>query len=624
MSSPFVIFRVEKLKTLGEIVASLSHQHRQRQTDNADPSRLNKNIVLVSPPRAGEIMNTIRAKLGGKVPAKNAVLASDILISASPEYFRPNNLNQIGYYDLDRLNKWREKVEPWIKENFPDALSVVIHLDEATPHIAILDCPINHKTGRLSHREKFGGDNRRDGLRAWQTKAADCVASLGIVRGISGSTATHTDIKKYYASVSSPAAEIPKVKTARATPLPEATLLEKIPFSKAQVERKELEVRAEAIQLQRDAEIKKRNETVLKHYPILAQKAKAVDMLTKQNNELQNTLVKKDAELAASKEQANKLRALPLHDVLVSIYGAIETKDSKPAYASRKFDLADGRQFAVTDDKWIEQGGKGGKGAINLAMHIDNLEYKPALRLLAESFDTTSIVAEHSRNLLRQSTSEVEAIKKEPLPPPKPNAQFWPRVNGWLNRIRGIPNRLIDRLYKLGLVYADLQGNAVFPRQGGGAFVRGTGTQPFKRTYGNADAGVFAIPGKADESGIYLVEGAVDAIAIKAMLPNAVAIATGGNLLSMTKLKEMLQVPSLIGGQIFAAFDNDKQGEEMSLNASRILNAIRFAPPQPCKDWAEAVKENPSLISSIWMDSIVSRPKLRIRDKLPSKLKNQM
>src|SRR5690554_5147020 len=128
MSTPRVVFRIAKLKSWGNIGGAGAHNLRTRPTPNADPRK--KNIVLVGPTTGEGVVEAVKQKLDGLTVRKNAVLAVEAVISASPEYFRPDDPDRAGHWDAQRLAEWREAVEPWIREKFPHAVSVVLHLDE--------------------------------------------------------------------------------------------------------------------------------------------------------------------------------------------------------------------------------------------------------------------------------------------------------------------------------------------------------------------------------------------------------------------------------------------------------------------------------------------------------------
>ena len=79
------ILRTAKLKTLGNIASSLSHNYRTRKTPNADPNRSHENLHDMHTTR--EVSEGIKSR----IPAKHrsdAVLCIEYFIGASPEYFK--------------------------------------------------------------------------------------------------------------------------------------------------------------------------------------------------------------------------------------------------------------------------------------------------------------------------------------------------------------------------------------------------------------------------------------------------------------------------------------------------------------------------------------------------------
>ena len=79
------ILRTAKLKTLGNIASSLSHNYRTRKTPNADPNRSHENLHDMSTAR--EVSEGIKSRIPAKHRA-DAVLAVECFIGASPEYFK--------------------------------------------------------------------------------------------------------------------------------------------------------------------------------------------------------------------------------------------------------------------------------------------------------------------------------------------------------------------------------------------------------------------------------------------------------------------------------------------------------------------------------------------------------
>ena len=580
-----VVFRIAKLKSWSAIETAVSHNLRTRPTPNAAGPGGFIEVVAMHEPAA----DAVKKVIGDQTIRKNAVLAVEAIVSASPEYFRPDDPSRAGYWDAEKLQAWREQVEPWIAEKFPHAVSVVLHLDESTPHYQIIDVPLDER-GKLNSRAKFGG---RTSLVNWQDDAASAVRVLGIERGIAGSIARHERVKAFYGAVNAPMPAIPDVTTPYPDALQHRSMIEQLPMTSAKNDRDELERELAAQIVQRQAEEAAQQAAILKHWPAAYAKANAYDLAVKKQREAEATA----SRLAPLKTDADKLRALSIDDVLRRMYDAELEPDSRDDHASRKFVLADGRKIAVSQGKtgadvWVEQGGKGQRGAINLVMYLDELDYKSAVRMLASHFDAQAVTSEHARNLLERASAEIKKISTEPVPAPAPDPTHWPRVKRWLNEVRGIPKKLIDMLHDRGLLYADSRGNATFVRANGGAFQRGTTDTPFHRAIGGADCGPFVIPGT--DKNVILVEAAIDAVAVKSTKPSATVIASGGDMLPPEKLRKW--VPD--GSQVFAAHDADKRGDAVAKLAATAFNAIRMRPVG--KDWAETVLNEPGRVDAMF------------------------
>lgn len=606
MSAPRVVFRIAKLKTFGNIGGAGAHNLRTRPTPNADPRK--KNIVLVGPKTGEGVVDAVRQKLDGLTVRKNAVLAVEAVISASPEYFRPDDPDRAGHWDAQRLAEWRKATESWISKKFPHAVSVVLHLDEATPHYQIIDVPINDTTGRLNARSKYGG---RQTLSQWQTEAAQVVKHLGIERGIEGSQAKHTTLKEFYGHVNKEPAPLPPVKTRKPEPLPPPTLAERIPMTDASKARAEKEAAQAKQEAKRAKEVEARKAAALKNYPVLDAKARATilaekkaEIIGRNFDVMEEKIRAKDAQISALKIEANRLRALPIADVLTRLYGAELAHDSKEHHTTKKYKLADGQEVAVSpgktaDEVWIVQGqGNGSKGAINLVMQLDGCDYKAAVQILGDSFGTAAVTREHGRELVQQAQKQVKAAMSEPRTAPPRDERRWPKVRAWLTDVRAIPRRLVDWLHQQGQgVYSDARNNAVFPRVNGGAFLRGTTPAPFFRTVGGKECGPYVIEG--EELDVILCEAPVDALSLKAIYPNAKVLALGGNLLTPEDIKPYVQP----GARVLLGFDADEQGKVFEQQAKAIWpNAESLPTPSGAKDWNEALQTKKIDPAPFWGD----------------------
>lgn len=189
---PYAIMRHAKLKSWGNIAASLEHTYRDRETHNADPERTPDNVHLVSASKK-ETIARMKARLPEKI-RKNGVMAVEYLMTASPEWWAKASKEEQSAF-FKRSMSWLEA--QYGKDNIMQA---TIHHDETSPHLTAMVVPIT-KDGRLCARDYLGG---RAKLQAAQTSYATAVSDLGLARGIPGSKATHRRIKDYYAALEAP------------------------------------------------------------------------------------------------------------------------------------------------------------------------------------------------------------------------------------------------------------------------------------------------------------------------------------------------------------------------------------------------------------------------------------
>ncbi len=203
----YAILRTSKIKSFGNLGGSSKHVKRDRETPNADENRTPDNVVLIG---SGDPEKDVKNRLkeaGIEKIRKNGVIAVDFVLTASPEYFRPDNPDKAGYWDNEKLEKWKEKTVDFLKQEYgKNMVSAILHLDEATPHIHAYMVPINEK-GRLTARDFFGGKEK---MIALQDKYHEQVQALGLERGERGSKAKHTSIRQYYSRTNAPGAEAPK------------------------------------------------------------------------------------------------------------------------------------------------------------------------------------------------------------------------------------------------------------------------------------------------------------------------------------------------------------------------------------------------------------------------------
>lgn len=151
-----------------------------------------------------------------KKPRKDAVVAVEMVLSASPEYFRPENPDKHGQFNDERVQKWKEKSVAFLKEKYKSNLvEVTLHLDEATPHLHAIIVPLTtsiknkrrtkkqikddvkpktYKSTSLNAKDMFD----KHQLVKLQTEYANSLSELGIKRGIAGSNVKNKRLDKHY------------------------------------------------------------------------------------------------------------------------------------------------------------------------------------------------------------------------------------------------------------------------------------------------------------------------------------------------------------------------------------------------------------------------------------------
>lgn len=187
----YAILRVGKIK-MGNVSAVAFHNLRLRETFNADPSKKDQNKILVgSKDLKGDLKNHL-AKNGIEKFRKDAVVLAEVLLTASPEFFKDATKMEIEDWERANVNFLKEKYGE-------DLLQAVIHYDETTPHLHAMICPIVRDTNgpRLcmkDHKHLSGKHN----LTRLQSAYARDMDHFGLERGQRKSNVHHQDIKSFY------------------------------------------------------------------------------------------------------------------------------------------------------------------------------------------------------------------------------------------------------------------------------------------------------------------------------------------------------------------------------------------------------------------------------------------
>lgn len=354
------ILRVGKIHATGRSTPASVQGHlaRARPTPNADPNRSRQNVWLIGSAEddlAARITGVMRkAGIDPERVRKDAVLANDMLLSVSPEWFRPGDPEAHGTWDDARLKAFTAEAQTLLKRTFGSrVVSAVLHLDEATPHIQAVIVPVmrrkdDAKGFRLSGRDMFGPEQLGRLQQDWE----DRLRPHGVGPRQKGSRATHTTLREYYGALEAFRAEDGRQDLDVAQP-PQKRLLEAPgayqgrvdTWRKAEAKRLRDELRPLAVQASRgrlyDAERRRTTE-------LRAELATAAADL----GEVRLALVETQDQLAVTKDQVARLRATPINAVAAALgfTGEIRPKENAIDLVKRVGELEYGQ--AVT---WLAQ-----------------------------------------------------------------------------------------------------------------------------------------------------------------------------------------------------------------------------------------------------------------------------
>ncbi|RUT01628.1 hypothetical protein DSM106972_067250 [Dulcicalothrix desertica PCC 7102] len=394
----FAICRIQKIKSWGQLTAHSEHATRTRETPNANPEV--ENIQIVGNLDNLDLGTLVQNKIGSQKIRSNAVLAVEMLLSASAEYFRPHAPHEGGVYDKRCLDNFVDAVIRWLDSSWGDrVVQAVLHLDEITPHVHAYLVPLDEQ-GKLRCKALFGTFNQMYQL---QDSFADAVAHLGIERGIKGSLATHTQVRKYYAAVNQDS-QILNLEHC----LPQPTAQET----------------SESYR-QRVIEILNPQLEIINH------------QLNERSRILQQKAVLKQT--AFKSEQLRKQLEKELH-LLQATSGQPDLPLPLVAYEL-------GANYYQQNDN-----------ALSLVMRVNKYNFDDAVVWLRDRFGEKGMlhaVANHALTIAQQTPSQLFVA-------PSSSPNHWDEVERYLTQQCFIPQQLLQILHERSLVYASVTVGAVF------------------------------------------------------------------------------------------------------------------------------------------------------------------
>jgi hypothetical protein len=269
------------------------------------------------------------------------------------------------------------------------------------------------------------------------------------------------------------------------------------------------------------------------------------------------------------------LRQVPLPDVLRAIGARPDGYDRKKWHTAQGSLSVSGMQFM----NWNR--GCGGGGAIDLIMHLEDLDFPAAVAWLRQRF-SLPVPVSSARPALR------------PLLLPAPDASQLSAVELYLVRQRALPEKLITAWIQSGELYADARANAVFLLRGEdhqlvGAELRGTGPARWRGLAPGSrrDLGYFRVQ-SASPTSMVLCESAIDALSCYLLHSGCCAISTSGARADPRWLASLLEQ----GLPIYCGFDADPLGDQQAQVMMALHPKIpRLRPTH--HDWNDVLQANP-------------------------------
>jgi Plasmid recombination enzyme len=395
----FAICRIQKIKSWGVLARSEVHTSRLVDIPNANPEI--KNIKVVGNDDNLDLATLVRDKIGSQKIRSDAVLAVEMLLSASAEYFRPHAPYEGGIYDKQRLGDFVDAVVNWLDKLWGNRIvQAELHLDEITPHIHAYLVPLDER-GKLNCKALFG---TRAKMHELQDSFAAAVAHLGLLRGIKGSVASHQKIRKYYAAVNQDSRILD---LERCLPQPQA---------------------AESSEVYREKVI----EVLSPQLEIINYQLNERDRILQQKAELKETASRSEVLRQQLEKELNLLQVTN------------ERQNLPVELVAYELGLNPDKQFHGN--------------AIDLVMGINQYDFDDAVVWLCDRFGEAAML----QAVCDRAVTIAPQIATTIFVPPISSPKHWQQVEHHLNQKYSIPQKLLQTLHQRGLIYADNSSNVVF------------------------------------------------------------------------------------------------------------------------------------------------------------------
>ena len=277
------------------------------------------------------------------------------------------------------------------------------------------------------------------------------------------------------------------------------------------------------------------------------------------------------------RDRADHVRNIDLIEIL-QLEGCIRDNHDRAKWHTCQGVLSvTGRKFM----NWTQS--VGGGGAIDLVMHLRQLDFMSAVSWLSEHL--SSFAARSSEFISSKAT-----VKKIFKLPQRDDRKLL-KVIDYLRYGRCIPAALVNMLVRSGKLYADNRGNAVFLLLGKekkvvGAELRGT---IHSKWHGMASGsqkglGAFYVQSPNTER-IVLCESAIDALSYFSLHPGCMVVSTSG----ANPNPAWLPLFVAKGFEIYCGFDNDETGERAANKMIKLYRTVKRLRPTK-HDWNDVLR----------------------------------
>jgi len=561
----YVILRTKKFHNISELAKVGRHNGRTVPVPNADSARGKRNIVFV--PQSTELSKAVASKLQGIHVRKNAVLACEVVMTCSAGALLP-----------DVHQHWLNICMDFAREKFggDNIIQAVGHMDEKAPHLHVTFVPFVQ--GRLNCRALFGGSQKM--IKLQDDFYEKCGENFGLQRGMRSTGVKHVPMKDLY--------QMTEHYDGVKVPLPPEPPTVALGPAKKEYQ--------ESVRAELQAEIDKQTAALKES----AERTRLAELKVKQTALMNSMLVSKAKTLEADlKTERNHLRDLPLTEVARSL--GYEGKKEGANYTRYVTQLGD--LVIHADDKFFLNGAeKGGKGAINLVMILEGLDFKDAVALLRDKFGSQAVAPATMKHFDSDVVPELMNSKKNPAPKllDAVDESRIQTVRTYLVEKRHLSASVVDALIAIGDIAANKFGAVLFHMRDEygvikGQIIRAT-TTAFKGIRKLADCWFRWGADLKDAKRAVVVESPIDALSYPAKDGDAI-LSFGGANPSTSALKKALGLLRR-DCEVVAALDNDTAGQNGNQRIIEIAReqgkATKTETPE-MKDWNEDCGDSTSI-----------------------------